>query len=1054
MIDVRYAELCSLCGGDIEREEIEKGVCKEENKSLCYFEEDRLFQEFSNFFERGVGELRELQKSWAKRVLRGKSFAAVAPTGIGKSTLGIAVALFLAERKKKCYLIFPTTLLVQQVVERAEEMAKKVGCSLKILYYHGRLKNNEKEEFFEKLEAGDFDALITTSQFLVRNFEKLREMIFNFIFVDDVDSILKNSRNIDRILHLLGFRYEGMWKGKAKGVLMVSTATAKKGKRASLFHHLLNFDIGSSRHTIRDVVDVYMEGEEESRVKNLLSALESGGLIYARSVDECKRWYEVLKTQFRVGIVSSGEKEDFKLFKGGKLDFLIGTSHYYGALIRGIDLPMEIKYAIFIGAPVSRIKVEDIDNASPGIIKLIASLFREEEEVKKFLPMLPSIERRKEFQDLKNVIKKMMEGEARGKDFVLRKGELIFPDVRIYIQGSGRTSRLLADGITKGASFLMEEDKEVMRAFIERATYYDIHFIKFEEVNLEELKKGVIKSREKRRKKAITPALFVVESPTKAKQIARFFGKPSIKVVDGSISYEVAGEEHIFVISASLGHVVDLITGRGFHGVEVNGKFIPIYASIKKCMDCNYQFTEGVKKCVRCGSKNISDSRDRIEALRNLAYEAGEIFIGTDPDSEGEKIAWDIANMLKNCGEVKRVEFHEITPRAIKEAFRNAREVDENRVKAQIVRRIEDRWIGFVLSEKLWKKFNNRNLSAGRAQTPVLGWIIEREREYREKKIIGIVEDFDITLEEVKGKEIQLQIEMIEEREEEKTPLPPYTTDELLRDASRILKLSATKTMQIAQDLFERGLITYHRTDSTRVGEMGLKVAKEYLGGDFVMRRFAMEGAHECIRPTRPWDKNLLRRLLDEKVLEVEDVTEHHLALYDLILRRFMASQCRNYYIRVKKYRIKYNGKEMEEERVVKAEGKAYYLYRSVIVKKELPVGVFKRRVKVISVSKKQRFTQSEIIKEMKDKGIGRPSTYATIIEKLFMRGYIREVKGRIVPTKKGMEVYEFLNKNYGKFVGEERTRKMEEEMDMVMSGKEDYMKVLEKLYEEMREIG
>lgn len=1055
MIEAKYANLCHICNDELTTSEIEVKKCSVTGKPLCYFKEEEITKEFLDFFERGIGKARALQVFWAKRVLRGESFAAVAPTGIGKSSFGIAMALFLAAKKKKSYILFPTTLLVQQGVEIAEKIKDRTGCEAKVLFYHGSIKN--KEEFFEKLEKKEFDVLITTTQFLAKNFDKLKGLTFDFIFVDDVDAILKASKNVDRILQLLGFYFANGWKGKAKGILMVSTATAKKGRKAQLFRQLLNFDVGSSHFTIRNIDDIFANDESHETIKKLLKKLGGGGLIYARSSEEAEEWHEKLKDDFRIGLVTAKSKKAFKDFKEGKLDFLIGTAYYYGALIRGIDLPKEIKYAIFIGAPAIKISIEDIDSISPNLVKFIASLLRGREEIKNFVPLLPTIEKRKEFQELKERIKIIMEeGVGKEKDFVLRKGEIILPDIRTYIQGSGRTSRLLAEGITKGLSFLFEDDEELLHAFIERASYYDIEFRSMDEIDLNKAMREVEESRRRKGGEArdlIKPALFVVESPTKAKQIARFFGKPSIKAIGNSIVYEVAGEEHILLITASLGHLTDLITGRAFHGVEVNKNFVPIYATIKKCMDCGYQFTEERKNCPKCGSENINDARERIKALRSIAYEAGNIIIGTDPDAEGEKIAWDIANLLAGCGEIKRAEFHEITPAAIRRAMKNLREIDENMVKAQIVRRIEDRWIGFCLSEKLWEVFNNRNLSAGRAQTPVLGWIIKRAEEHKEKRRVGIIQDFGLVLEGIEKGEVDIEIKPMETRKEMKNPLPPYTTDEVLRDANSILKIPATRTMKLLQDLFESGLITYHRTDSTYVSETGLKIARDFLGNNFHPRQEQQHGAHECIRPTRPWDKSLLQRLIQENVIQVEEITWQHLALYDLIFRRFMASQCKPFEVEIKKWKIYYDGREMEEERVIKAEGKAYELYRSVTVKKELPEGKFRKRAIIKLLPKAPLFTQSEVIHEMKEKGIGRPSTYATIVEKLFMRNYVVEKNGRILPTKKGMEVFNFLASNYSEFVSEKRTRKIEEEMDLVESGKADYKQLLQQIYEEVKKI-
>ena len=204
-----------------------------------------------------------------------------------------------------------------------------------------------------------------------------------------------------------------------------------------------------------------------------------------------------------------------------------------------------------------------------------------------------------------------------------------------------------------------------------------------------------------------------------------------------------------------------------------------------------------------------------------MAFECGRVLVGTDPDTEGEKIAWDVYSLLRGYAkEFARAEFHEVTPRAIIEAINNPREFSENLVKAQVVRRVEDRWIGFELSSIVQKIFKNRNLSAGRAQTPTLGWIIERYRESKVKVRIAEIPELDIRIDfgEVFNK---IKVEVVEEGEGERNPPPPYTTDSMLRDANNILHFSAMKTMKIAQDLYELGWITYHRTDSTRVSERG-----------------------------------------------------------------------------------------------------------------------------------------------------------------------------------------------------------------------------------------
>lgn len=1053
MIPVVYSNLCPVCGGDLESKEIEKHVCFRKKRSLCLFPEDFLLKEFVEFFRKCVGEPRAIQKMWAKRILRKESFAATAPTGVGKTSFGLAMSLFLALKGKRCYVIFPTSLLVIQAAETIRKYAEKAGVGTENLigYYHGRIPKREKENFMQNLR--NFKIVITTTQFLSKHYRELGH--FDFIFVDDVDAILKASKNVDKLLHLLGFHYDlktKSWVGEARGCLMVSTATAKKGKKAELFRQLLNFDIGSSRITVRNVEDVAVNDESISTLSSILEKLGTGGIIYARTGEEAEEIYESLKNKFRIGIVTATKKGDYEKFVEGEIDHLIGTAHYYGTLVRGLDLPERIRFAVFVGCPSFRVTIEDIDSLSPQMVKLLAYLYRNVDEIER---LLPAVERH--IDEVREILKKVMGKERpQAKDVVVREGEVIFPDLRTYIQGSGRTSRLFAGGLTKGASFLLEDDSELLSAFIERAKLYDIEFKSIDEVDFEKLSRELDESRDRYRRRQefdlIKPALFIVESPTKAKQISRFFGKPSVKVLDGAVVYEIPMQKYVLMVTASIGHVVDLITNRGFHGVLVNGRFVPVYASIKRCRDCGYQFTEERESCPKCGSENVDNSRSRIEALRKLAHDAEFVIVGTDPDTEGEKIAWDLKNLLSGCGAVKRAEFHEVTRRAILEALESLRDVDENLVKAQVVRRIEDRWIGFVLSQKLWERFNNRNLSAGRAQTPVLGWIIDRFQESRERRKIAIVRDFDLVLEHDE-EEFDLTIKLVEEREELRTPLPPYTTETMLSDANRILKFSVKQTMQIAQELFENGLITYHRTDSTRVSDVGQRIAKEYLGDDFVGREWGESGAHECIRPTRPLTRDDVQRLIQEGVLVVEGLRWEHFALYDLIFRRFMASQCRPFKVVVKKYSIEFDGKTAEEERIVRAEGRAYELYRAVWVKNELPTGTFRVKAEVKSVPKVLPFTQSEIIQMMKERGIGRPSTYATIVDRLFMRNYVVEKYGRMIPTKLGIDVFRFLVRRYAKFVSEDRTRDLESRMDAIERGELDYLKALEDLYAEIKSI-
>ncbi len=1062
MIPAIYENLCTACGKDLTYEEVEEGICKKRGISLAEPLTTLEEKELEEFFKKVVGTPRALQRFWIKRIAKHESFAAVAPTGIGKTTFGLATALFFALKKQRCYIIVPTTLLVNQSVEILEKFCKILGIEmginekrkLTVAFYYGKMRKQEKERFQERIKAKDYDILVTTAQFLTKNFSDLKGIIFDFIFVDDVDAILKNSRNVDKVLILLGFRrIKDRWLGQAKGTLMVSTATAKKGRSTILFRELLNFDVGSSFFSIRNIEDIALNTEDLAEIKKVLKKMGKGGILYARSVEEAEKFYHMLKDEFRIGLVVSKENKGYELFEKGELDYLIGTSYYYGLLIRGLDLPEKIRYVVFIGAPLVKIS---FDKLTPRILKVLALAFRKNEEVKRYLHLIPNIEKHpKEAEELREIIRRICTKE-KTEDLIVSSDQLMIPDIRTYIQGSGRASRLTISGLTYGASFLFEKDKRVLQAFVKRASYYNISFKSLAEVSFDKLIQKIDSSRKKKKvyRDLIKPALFVVESPTKAKLIARFFGKPSVKMIANSIAYEVATEKYILLITACLGHVVDLVTDRGFHGVLTAKHFVPIYATIKRCKQCGYQFTKHNASCPKCGSTEIDDSKERIEALRNLASETGLVIIATDPDAEGEKIAWDLANLFSGIAEVKRAEFHEVTPQAIRKALNELRAIDENRVKAQIVRRIEDRWIGFVLTEKLWQAFRNRNLSAGRVQTPVLKWIIEQEAKFRRRKKLAYSPELGLSFENISDKELEIGIELLSDSEEKRSPLPPYTTDEMLKDANRILKMHASTCMALAQDLFESGLITYHRTDSTYVSDAGLRIAEEYLGKDFKARRWsAKQGAHECIRPTRPWDKTMLQRMIYEKVIAVENISAKHLALYDLIFRRFIASQCKELAVRVKRYRISYNNKRFLEERVIDVKGKAYELYRSIKKGKELPLGKIRVKLRFLFVPEAYPYTQADVVRLMKERSIGRPSTYATIVEKLFARGYILERKHMLFPTFLGKKVCYFLMRNYSDFVSEERTRMLLEKMDLIENAQADYAETLREIYREIKSI-
>ncbi|NPA38620.1 MAG: reverse gyrase [Candidatus Nanohaloarchaeota archaeon] len=1046
-MEVAYETLCPVCQGKLTQQEIEKNLCFKTKKPLYLPYEVKELKEFEKFFGK---KLRKIQRLWAKRVLRHESFAIEAPTGTGKSSFGIKMSEYLASKGKKCYIIVPTTNLVKQTYE-------KISNS-KAIAYHKDLKN--KEEVLNNISQGGFSILITTATFLVKHYDKIKHQKFDFIFVDDLDAVLKGSKNIDKIISLLGYSQKEIAKGqeylqkirKYKGILVIATATSKPGSATVKLREVLGIDASSSRHALRNIVDVgYATQNYKKAILELINFLEDGIIVYTNTEEEAKKLYAYLEEHK----IKVGKAENIEEFKEGKINVLIGISAPYGKLVRGLDLPKRVKYALFYKIPHFKINLKE--EITDNLVKVLLGIFRNHPSISsKYYSLLNNLE------EAKALVKKILLDPEKEKyvikGVVIKKSEIIIPDLKTYIQASGRTSRMYAGGLTKGLSIIVDEEKH-LDAFKIKAMFYDIDIKDINHINLQALKQEIEEERKNldkikiSSKEMIFPALMVVESPTKAKQISRFFGKPAIRLQDNQIFYEIFTGKYVLIITASLGHVVDLITKKYFHGVEVNKKIIPHYDSIKKCPNEGIQFVDEDKQC-----EEIRDSKLTINNIRKNGYDAELIIIATDPDTEGEKIAKDIRN-LDSFVEIKRAEFHEVTKPAIIEALNNLREIHENLVDAQIVRRVEDRWIGFELSKKVQQHFKQKNLSAGRVQTPVLGWIIDAYEKSKQKKkeYYLIIENAKIKIDkELQEGEYEAEIIVKEKREKELTPLPPYSTDEALKDINRILKIDANNAMKILQKLFENGLITYHRTDSTRVSEKGLEIAKMYLQDDFVGRTWeeGSEGAHECIRPTKPLTKQDLLSLLEQNILRISDeLTSQDLSVYDLIFRRFMASQAKKIKVEEEKYIIEINKQSIEHTAITKYEGKAYELYPYIGIPIKLPEGVHKVLVESKLVPITYPLTQAELIKLMKERKIGRPSTYATIINKILTRKYAVEKSSFLIPTPLGIKVYNFLTSHYKKYVSEETTQKIYEIMDLVEQGKIKGEEVLWQLYHEIKNL-
>lgn len=1145
-----------------------------------------------NLFNRATGSrLWSAQRTWVMRVLKNESFSIVSPTGTGKSIFGILMSIYKAKRGNKAYILVPTTPLVNQVYNRIIQMLKKLKLKRKVVYYHSRMQKSERGTALDKIEKGKFDILITTSAFLARKFESLNGKIIDFIFVDDVDSVLKSSKNIDRILILMGFDEHAVDAGleilrlkrlvarvrdkaerermmdkianlssiieskrrKIRSVLVVSSATGRpRGLRVKLFRELLGFEVGTRSEFVRNIVDTYLYPEDPSKLEEvafkLVKRLGEGGLIFVpidKGIEYAEHISKFLNSKgISAGVLTSDKIANLEKFIKNELSILVGVAVYYGVMVRGLDLPERIRYALFVGVPRFKFSTRFEDPNPSSILRTLGLLYmieRDEDkrrEIERLTNRLKRIVLEASFAVLAEIRERLLKGEPPQNPYErivyealifvreeLSRGEVIdklkehpeiriieedgvpyilIPDVMTYIQASGRTSRMYVGGLTKGLSVIIVDDNKLLEGLIRRSKWVieDIDWKNFEEINILKIIEEIDKDRSYIRKlhegkiipefrDPIKTILLVVESPNKARTIANFFGKPSIRKRGKYRVYEVSTGDKLLIITASGGHIYDLITDyneekrNNLYGVLLDNRYIPIYTSIKRCVDTGYQFAGDNPQDFEkyCGEAGYMDKKEIVDFLRSLALEVDKVIIGTDPDSEGEKIGWDLAVLIRPyTKKIERVEFHEVTKKAIMQALASPRFFNLNLIESQIVRRIEDRWIGFYLSSRLMDEFmSERTLSAGRVQTPVLGWIIKRYEKWlspeNKKKYYRVFfkEGFSVEFSEdelpsyiqVKDDVISAKYEVRDVRREEITlnPPPPYITATLIEDASRKLRIGADKIMRLAQDLFEMGLITYHRTDSTRVSYTGQYIAKEYFKSKYprefeklyVPRNWGGGGAHECIRPTRPLDADEVRDMIMEGTITVfRPFTWRHQRLYDIIFKRFMASQSSPAILRKTDFKLILNGKI---EKIVE-------LYTDVVfpgfltvnpediyISKPISEGIiYPEGASDYVRSLSPLYKQSDVIRLMREKRIGRPSTYAKIIEVILKRGYVWEtVKNKYLrPNNRGIKVYNFLIERYKPMVSEERTRMLEEYMDKIEAGEADYQAVLRQLHEEI----
>jgi len=1173
--------VCETCLEKIECKNLKKILQSLKEKNKLYFaEEIFLFQnkfiEFSNFFKKALAKrMWSLQETWAKRILLNNNFSIVAPTGVGKTILGVVSALYFSVKGKKSYIIVPTALLVQQIAERIDLFSNRLNIKPRVVCYHAGMNNKERKDVLEKIKQGDFEILVTTERFLINRFNFLRNKTFHFTFVDDVDSFLKSPKNIDRIMILLGFNEEIIEKAmriielrkeanrlkRMKkpfehvleeienlrkqienyknqnniGLLVVSGATlkARRTKRIKLFEELLNFQIGFKPEFLRNIKDFYLPAEEnlEKHVFSIIKRFGGGCLVFVPSVFG-KRIVNNINTFLNANGIKSYAytKMDEKMlekFRNGEYDVLVGVASFRSPLARGIDIPERIRYVIFAGVPRSEIKLSWEECNPIKILTLLKNLkqFLSKEAQDKanqliniFRRIMPvskqTIERVKEAleknskldgfdeylrkvildaQDFlkKEINQKVIEEISKSKEVSIKQRDntfyLVVADSRAYVQASGRASRLFAGGISRGASFILVDDEKAFYSLKKQLEFLleGFSFLKFNLKNTQKWFKKIDEDREiikninegkisKRIKDFIKTALLIVESPTKARTIAKFFGKPFKRKFENMTIFEISTGKYVLNIAASMGHIYDLVVNQGFHGVKIENKnFIPIYDFIKKCKKCGEQFT-GLDFCPKCKSQELYSKKQFIDVIRKIALEVNSIFIATDPDIEGEKIAYDIYCSLYPINKnIKRLEFHEITKKAFLQAIKQKRKINIKMVEAQLVRRIEDRWIGFELSKKLWQRFKNNKLSAGRVQTPVLGWIIQRVNESKKKKKILLAKlsnglkvsienpNFPFPIKRLNEQLKNIKAKIMELKTEQQILLAPkpYTTDTLLREASAKLGFSAAKTMTLAQDLFEVGLCTYHRTDSTTVSSVGINIAKEYINEKypslFSPHKYATKGAHECIRPTRPIDVERLKNLISLGILRFpKKLTQEHFKLYDLIFKRFIASQMKETKLLYQKFKIFIDGNKAELENPISIIEQGFNVLFPIKLMTPIQEGEYNIVYgKILVVPAAKWFTQGEIISLMKEKGIGRPSTYAKIISTILERKYVVEHNNRLVNTPLGFKVYLYLSKNFNKFASEETTRKLESLMDLVEQGEANYNEILENLFKEILEI-
>jgi DNA topoisomerase-1 len=596
--------------------------------------------------------------------------------------------------------------------------------------------------------------------------------------------------------------------------------------------------------------------------------------------------------------------------------------------------------------------------------------------------------------------------------------------------------------------------------------------------------------------------LVIVESPAKAKTLARFLGKD-------------------YRVEPSVGHIRDLPGSAreippdikdkpwGRLAVDVDGDFKPYYVV-------------------------PLDKKKNVTALKAALKDASELLLATDPDREGESISWHLTEVLKPKVPVRRIEFHEVTEDAVKDAIDHARTVNDNLVRAQESRRILDRLYGYTLSPVLWKLVQT-GLSAGRVQSVAVRLIVEREEARRafrtstywdlEARIAGEGREFPATLVRVgdqrlaSGKDFDAatgqlksrgvrhldeaaaralteasasalpwRVSSVDERPGTERPAPPFTTSTLTQEASRKLGFSTKRTMQIAQRLFQgveigngeiEGLITYHRTDSTTLSDKAIaesaRVIADLFGSEYYAgaRRYQTkvknaQEAHEAIRPTD-------FRLAPQRLSGILDADE--LRLYELIWKRTMASQMVD--ARVRKTTVEFSADARGETAIFTASGKTIDFAgfrRAYVEGSDDPIAELEDQETVLpacrvgdlvqaagtpgaslvlnAVEPKRhetlppaRYTEASLIKELEQAGIGRPSTYASIIDTIQGRGYVFRQGKALVPSFTAFAVTDLLRRHFADYVDPGFTAEMEEVLDEISNGDQHWLEYIRRFY-------